>query len=367
MPPPNNIAHHLQYPEISVSEHRDALRKALHDSIKDKTEIYLDTNYWVYLKDFVLGKKSEPVFAELYELCTSMADSGRFFFPISQSTVEEILTQDDDSSRFKTAEIVDRLSNGISLTSIKERFCSEMVNFFDSTQTHALPHSSIWTKASTALATTDVPNDPRLDAKTNLACKKAFDDHRWNQSFSDFLLDAKKHGMQQVDVSAAYHYLNLVKKEHADDGESFNQMVVIEVQMALEVYRPDLPEVVKKVCATNGIPLSEVTDEYTSKIFNIVCEAFHQEKCIGKIPTLEIMSKLVAAVRWNATQEYKENDLRDFEHATGALPYCDLMLTEKGLTHLCTQKLLRLDEIYNCAVAWKPKDAVKRLKAISQS
>lgn len=361
----NPITHHLNYPDISVAQHRKAQRKALFNSIKDKKAIYLDTNYWVYFKDYVLGRKSEPIFSDLLERCTSMADSGRFFFPVSQSFVEEALTQSDNESRYKTGEIVDRLSGGVSLETITERFRTEVVNYFDQSQAQNLPYSSVWTKASMALGTADMADDPRLDVKTNLACKKAFEDHRWNQSFTDFLVDAERHNIEQVDVSAVYQHLNGIKKEHANDGEKFNDMVVIEVQMALEAYRPHLPEIVKRICEKNGIALTKVTEEHTAKIFNMVCEAFHQKKCVGRIPTLEIMGKLVSAVRWNSYQKFKKNDFRDYEHATGALPYCDLMLTEDGLTHLCNQKLVKLSKIYDCVVVSNPEDALQALNTLS--
>lgn len=47
------------------------------------------------------------------------------------------------------------------------------------------------------------------------------------------------------------------------------------------------------------------------------------------LPTIRILAGLHAFIRWQKRQEFKFTDFFDIQHATAAVPYCDVFLTER--------------------------------------
>jgi hypothetical protein len=67
----------------------------------------------------------------------------------------------------------------------------------------------------------------------------------------------------------------------------------------------------------------------------------------------------------DSTRKYKITDVHDIGHATAALPYCDIFLTEHSLRHLLTRQDLGLDRQFKCIVISDTKVAIDRLKIVT--
>jgi len=53
--------------------------------------------------------------------------------------------------------------------------------------------------------------------------------------------------------------------------------------------------------------------------------------------SMHIQASLHASMRWDKQRKFRPNDYYDFEHATAALGYCDLFLTE-GPLHVMVKR-----------------------------
>lgn len=103
--------------QIAIQEIK-ADRLKLADSLLNKTRIYLDTNYWIKLRDQALSNDLEN--QKLLNLTTVLVNERNCIFPISQITFLEVCKQTDLHTRSKTFEIIDRLSGGYSTITIEE-------------------------------------------------------------------------------------------------------------------------------------------------------------------------------------------------------------------------------------------------------
>lgn len=98
---------------------------------------------------------------------------------------------------------------------------------------------------------------------------------------------------------------------------------------------------------------------------NSITNLFRFGKLGTAVPTAQIVAGLYAAIRWQRQRAFVASDFYDFYHATAALPYCDVFLTESFLGTLLTCPPLDLARIFDTTVVWDEADAVKVLHALS--
>jgi len=67
---------------------------------------------------------------------------------------------------------------------------------------------------------------------------------------------------------------------------------------------------------------------------------------VDDVPSLSIFAKLVVQRNLNSKRKIKSNDHWDLANFSGAIPYCDVFVTEKMFTHLA--KTEKLDQKYGC-------------------
>jgi hypothetical protein len=65
-----------------------------------------------------------------------------------------------------------------------------------------------------------------------------------------------------------------------------------------------------------------------------------------QLRTLHIDAALHAAFLWDKTRRFTSNDLYDFEHASAALAYCQVFLTEHALRSTIIGRNISLDELW---------------------
>src|SRR5688500_947044 len=99
------LPEHRRHPEISLSQHRLNRIAELAGVVLPRKRIYLDTRYWLFLRDADLGRPQKPIHVELLDLLRTGVQSGRLICPIGDSTFFEILKQADADTRLATARL----------------------------------------------------------------------------------------------------------------------------------------------------------------------------------------------------------------------------------------------------------------------
>src|SRR5437867_1568264 len=93
------LPEHRQHPAVSLSQHRLNRIAELARDVSARTRIYLDTRYWLFLRDVELGRPQKPIHVELLEVLRTGVRSGRLLCPIGDSTFFELLKQSDADTR----------------------------------------------------------------------------------------------------------------------------------------------------------------------------------------------------------------------------------------------------------------------------
>lgn len=360
---------HLASPDVTLTTHVRHCHVALAEELRARRIIYLDTKYWIILRDVVAGVRTADPEIELLGVLRGLVSTGKAFCPVSESTFAEVLKQSDERTRIATAKIIDELSLGVALIPFEQRVAMELRAFIYG-QCRDLgapdPLRLPWTKLSYVLGVMH-PHETAFDASTELAIQKAFFDHMWSLSLSQ-MIDTLSGKMMPPDRHPRLaEQLNAGNAKHAGELRSFQQTYAIEAQGAAEVYASMAVEITRDLQmfatgtapSTTGNTAEAGAVRFWTKLLSMV---LGHEEHRSALPSLQINTCLHASVRWNKAQQFKANDFEDFRHACSALAYCDLFLTERRLMAMITAKNLALDCQYDCKVAAAIPDALALLR-----
>ena len=115
--------------EDPIDDHVRRAVVALGEKLVGKRAVYLDTNYWIRLRDANRGRKGTQKTVDLLRLLRHGVARGTLFCPISEAVFIELMKQEDPSSRVSTAALIDDLSLGVTLIQESERIITEIEYF----------------------------------------------------------------------------------------------------------------------------------------------------------------------------------------------------------------------------------------------
>lgn len=354
----NTIDYHRHENDQSLEDYYSHLRIQLSRNIIDKNIIYLDTKFWVLLRDSYLSPSKNSDVTRILRSCLSLHEDGKCIFPISEDVFIEVMKQTDLETLKATIFLIDKLSNGISLISYDERIRLEIMHFWRS-NTGKTVHdikNLIWTKLAYLLGFHTFYFS-EIDSKENSILQKALLDQMWTITLSEAVNTMEKGGRscQIFNISIA-DKLNEGKFKHQNESNSFHEMFVNEVVGLVDAFKEDLAEMMKFIYEKDtGGTLSDFEFEQSRSetvrvMGNVICNIFRLNKAGGAMPTIRISAALYAAIRWDKKQKFQDHDIHDIRHAAAALPFCDYFFTERRLAHLVTQNQLGFDKLYNCKV-----------------
>src|SRR5690242_12800423 len=96
-----DFAAHRAYPEVSLERHVNSRVVKLGRLLENRAMIYLDTKFWIVLRDCAAGRNDDPAARELLQRLRKLVQDGRALCPIGESTFCEFLKQDDANSRMR--------------------------------------------------------------------------------------------------------------------------------------------------------------------------------------------------------------------------------------------------------------------------
>ena len=368
----STLQYHINNPGISADQYIRNKDIELGTHVMKMGRVYLDQNYWIYCRDVALGNPRHPDHKQLFEMLVNGVECGKIICPASHTILEETLKQDDDITKNLTADIVQRLSKGITLQPFEVLFDAEIRHFLYS-QIHSkealcAPEQLAWTYVGNIFSHLS-PIIPGCDQNTQNAFRKYWYDFMSTISFQSLikLISSSDANVPQI-RSEFYAQQNYNCKIHENDYSSFKQVLLIEVKGVLDVYKENLKGAMlylyEKGTGHSSKEISkDDSNKYAGYLANIIYHAFNQNKMSTQLPRLHIMSGIHAAIRYNK-QKHHKGDIEDHNNACFALPYCDVFLTEKNLGHLLTTKPLNYNELYKCRVEWEPHNALLAIEEL---
>ena len=362
-----DVRQHAHWPAGAITKHIYEAEASLGASLARKHPVYLDTKYWILLRDADrhTGRQAASS-TELLRLLRKGAADGILFVPVSEAVVLELLKQDDLSSRLATAALIDELSRGVTVMQEERRIATEIAYFVLSALKRpprlALQHM-IWHRLGYALGLMY----PRArSTETDVSIQKTFFDLMWKITLKDLILicpplepDLEEWESQEK----AARLLNEESSAHADDLKSFEKTYGIEVNGLADVYGSMGVDTIENLARLDGItPKYGATDMRLKDFFKSVLHfALKKDRAQARMTlrTIHIYASLWASMRWDRERRVRGNDFDDFGHAAAALAYCSAFFTERSLRSMVTAQHIKLDKLYQCHVVADVDDAVE--------
>jgi hypothetical protein len=352
-----------------VRQYERRRRVALGESLRRKIAVYLDTKYWILLRGAASGRRPDAATTRLLALLRNLVHTGQAYCPLSVPIFEELLRQTDVATRLPMADLIDELSTGTMLTPQHERVGTELAHLFaaqvDPNRLDPVDWL-VWSKPGPTLLDA-LPVYRDLDDETNAMLQISWLEHLWTLPLGKMLRMNATSLPPRTDRAALIGAMNQGIAENAAEIASPKQVLEDEVGGTVDVYLPLALEILVDRWIRSGgkgQPTDPAMEDIRAEMRNVLANVLMSDESSRKLPTMFIVSRLHAALRWDKQRRFETNDLPDFAHATGALAYCDVFLTEAGLHRLVTAGPYRLDKRFDCIVIAAPDEAVAYLEGL---
>jgi hypothetical protein len=361
---------HRAQPDKSMAAYRSERIAELARFVLALQRVYLDTRFWIFLRDAALGRAQKPAHTDLLDTLRAGVASGAMICPLSDSSFFELLRQTDWSSRLSTIKLMDELSLGVTIENAKDRLGTEVLHFLTSTALHqevpGPPIGRIWLKIGHVLGTPRLVN-PGLPAAEQRVIEKAFFDVMWSVTLEESLTDTP---LPQDSADARFHRaaarVTAESALHADRIRSFKAVYLAEIGGFWDVHREELGDICEthyRSCHPNA---PGVTPEERASAARDLANAFYNIFRLGKagtsLPTAQIIAGLHAVVRWQKKRAFHFTDYFDFYHAAAALPYCNFFLTERFLTTVLNRPPLSFGDLFGITILCDEGEAIEALR-----
>ena len=352
---------------MSWNAHRRTRLAELWRLVGPRKRIYLDTRYWVFLRDAALGRAKRPVHDDLLAILQRLVASGAAICPLSDSAMFELHKQRDPDTRLAMARVMDALSLGAAIQNGMDRIKTELVRFFypviAQQRIPGPPIEHVWMKSGHFLGS-PAPVFENVDAAENLAISKAFFDLLWAVSVEELMTD-NDWVEDDTAFSWAAERMTARSRKHAAEVTSFKQLYLAEVAGVVDESARAIDGAFIEIAAAQGRTSSEPLDAETSQLHrNAVYHIIRLGKAGTGLPQIQIEAGVHAAIRWTKQRAFEANDFYDIYHATAALPYCDVFLTEAFAGTILKNKPLAFGKVFGTEIVWTEDDALRLLRSL---
>jgi hypothetical protein len=366
----DDVTRHMALPNLSVAEHLRGLMAQASSVCRSRRKLYLDTRYWVFLREAAIGRPNKPEHAAILTVLREKVATGLAVCPVSDVAFMELTSQTDDNTRAATARLWDELSLGIALESERTRVRTELDHFLSFPELEAAPgalRELVWTRPCFILGPI-VPDLKEVPPSLRLATQKAFLDTLWEATFEQAARDSSASlGLSERHQRTAAD-INLEMRRHQHEIPSFEKAFLAEVFGALSVFQEELTAVLSKLYAREGAsPVSDIrlrrgAEQITAGLTNGF--RYRRGQAAKRLPTLYLFAMCHAAVRMDVQRKFNGNFLRDIHHGMAGVAYHDAMFTEKPLKVLLTAGNVAVDTEFACQVLSDEREVLAYVESI---
>lgn len=352
--------HHENERQTTVQAYVNLYQAQVATGMTRAKAVYLDTNYWVLLRETAIGNRDDAAArALLVRLRELVAD--RKIICVSQLTsVLEIAKQNAQSSRV-TVGLVDELTEGLSLKTNAELDALEIRQCLRHKADLPVAPIKPWTCIGQVFRS-DTGNEGMLpedvSAADHDAIWKCAVDAFWNSKLSDMFeaFDWDTRAKLSPDLDAAAIEQVKAQKETRPHNGNFRKTCESEFANTTAMTTAFQNEF-EQLLTMNGGSID--TSRLTAVAHGALRSACSDYSSGGLGPHLAghvIRVELYSLYECDGTsRSLTTNDWQDWQHASAALPYCDLFLTERHLAHQL-KTLLHAEERYGCRVVGSKVD-----------
>lgn len=356
---------HLATPFVSSDQyrlHRDCQRgqRAL-----SSTRIYVDTNHWIGLRDVHRGISAKASYVRLLEVLQQLTKARRAVVVLSDQLITELCHQADSESREATAEVIDELSDGVTIVGFDRRVVLETLQWAHASlhNSNPLPLLTVWTTLPNAIQSREyhlVGVPPAL----SIAFTKTIEDVNETLRLGDLLPSPDRLFFPMSDSQMFALSLTANKEKGQLGSLRFEDFFHEEADRYLSTIVPKMPPEVTS-------ELHKLVDAYDSRDDDLVSgvkRVFWAQNRAGShpqaLPGLRIVAGCAGRISTEPGRRFKRGDQGDIFHGAAALPYCNVFLTDAPMRHLITSSPTDLASRYQCSVIDDPIKAADHLQRL---
>jgi len=359
--------HHQHGIDRSAAQYLSSYRSLLVRGLTGVRLIYLDTNFWIRMRDAEIGTGS-PAAVRLLRTLRSMVRSREALCVSYIYSFLELGKQGEASLRV-TAELLDELTEGVAIASPDDLLDWECAKFIEATLQRDVGQGMCpWTKVGqlhTNALSTEMPGP--ISASDREIVLKATIDAAWNVSFQygfeQFTWDTKT----KLSFDLNKNTFARVTKRKAEQQAKRLAPDQVRLEVFSEMVRTKAVPVFNRLLGRwhldRGFPEGMATLLRDVDAVQRAAIRGFENRALGRmLPSLSIMTEIYTLYETDSQSNKPQttNDWFDSCHAAVALPYCDLFLTERGLAHRLRRQL-KADVQYDCQVVGTIEEALTRI------
>lgn len=349
--------HHENGTDISPIEYVDRYRRVRAAGMEGSQRIYLDTNYWVRLRQAQLGQIG-GVWPELLRVVRSRVRDRSAICLLNYWSIVELCRQFEDSLR-ATSALVEEFCEGVCLAAPHEIMEMQVGEYLASKAGGAADYSlDRWTTFSRFAKT-----HPPIPEGTSTPVVKAIWDSLFAVSMSDFMEAVQwqprdNYGMQHVDRETI-NALTKLKAKRLRENKSRQAIRVEEFHgVMLNHYHQHFTNHLHRTIHIGSDP--SILHKEVSSLIEATVEAFRLDRLGTHLSHAAIASDLSALFFVDRKRKLNANDYMDWQHAATAVPYSHVFLTED---HLRSQlDTLKAGQRFGCRIISNESRALEYLR-----
>lgn len=308
--------------------------------------IYLDQNKWIDLAKAIVKPEENPKYKEVANLVIEKAEQGKWIFPISAIHVLETTSRAQPESRKRLTDVMVKISNGYSIKSFLDVQKDELMNAF----------LKICAPEKTKTIEAIVKNPlVAIGAENYQICfKKGFLPANIERKFLDIINNHVQKNITKeclANMILDNHNKELIDGLMVDDKTLTKQLETTRTNLLRlpkqHRYNIFLMERFFGMIKFLNIDIQKLCEE------NIIQKSLFDDKnkCTNFLEgaaLIDIRTKLTYDLLKDEKRPVQEHDNRDINFLSTAIPYCDVVITEKTWKHLV--KSAKLDVKYSTII-----------------
>lgn len=339
--------------------------------------VYLDLNHWIYLSQACVGHPAGPRYKDALNACRAARSAGTAMFVLSNSHYIEMLKIKDPAQRRAIADIMEELTDFASLVNRNVVMELEFIEMVDRITRHRgfLPRialigrgvrhangrqSGFRIMGPSGDATDQVRNrmGPEAFEKFIIAANLGLERSALRGPTDDEVGDLRAHGWNPEAVSQVAENRAAEERNQSmrlDNGGSWRRSRLRDIVSARELII-EFDSILARARFERGRVLSNlISDPESARAF------------VRAMPSTEVSIELKTAWHRNRDKPWTANDIHDIDAMSLAVPYCDIVVTEKACHHalraahldkrMHTLLLRSLKNLPDALGQWRPKRA----------
>ena len=336
--------------------------------------VYLDLNHWIWLAKTVRGRPGSARFVADLDACESARTSGEAVFVLGAEHWFEMLNIKDPSQRDALAEVMERLTAFSSLVSRAVVMELELSAVLDRFARVATPCPTVCLLGRGIRHAVGLQSGLRVMGPTGDVTQD-FRERVGPSAFDEFVRRSELQlersvlrGPRDEEVASARAYgwnpegvrrvtARRVSEERAQaarlDAETRWRRGRLRDVVAAHELIVEFQEILPRSLAARRLNLRDVAPDRISA-----------QALVRSMPSTEVAIELKTAWHRDRNKSWEENDIHDIDALALAVPYCDVVVTEKACHHVLTNAglgermhtalLRRLEDLPAILTRWRP-------------